>query len=278
MTERSQTPAGPVPEGAASGRPGPRVDDAEKAGGQDFWQELRRSTPARIGLGRAGDALPTARVLELRSAHAVARDAVHTPLDVDDLAMRVAAVGLGEPVRVTSRARDRAEYLRRPDLGRLPEDADSVLVPRGNADVGFVLADGLSSQALTAHGPALLAALAEALAPRWTLATPVIATQARVALGDHLGAAMGVRTVLVLIGERPGLSVADSLGIYLTHRPRPGRTDAERNCVSNIHPPAGLGYRQAAAVVARLISGAHTLGRSGVDLKDQSGAAAVERG
>ena len=96
----------------------------------------------------------------------------------------------------------------------------------------------------------------------------MIATSARVALGDHVGAALGVRTLLVLIGERPGLSVADSLGVYLTHEPRPGRADAERNCVSNIHPPEGLGYAAAARVVAGLVDGARRLGRSGVDLKD----------
>ncbi len=247
------------------------------AGGDLFWRELRKVTQARIGLGRAGDALPTARVLEFRAAHAAARDAVHTSVDVDALGERVAALGIGTPIPVRSRARDRAEYLRRPDLGREPEDFSEVrknLSPSA-FDVGFVLADGLSPHALATHGPDLLAALVDELAPHYALAPPVIATQARVAIGDHLGAALGVRTVLVLIGERPGLSVADSLGIYLTHHPRPGRTDAERNCVSNIHPPEGLGYRQAAVVVAGLVAGARALGRSGVDLKDGSRTDAV---
>ncbi|WP_330256721.1 ethanolamine ammonia-lyase subunit EutC [Nocardia sp. NBC_00565] len=247
---------------------------------QGFWQELRRTTQARIGLGRTGDALPTARVLEFRAAHSAARDAVHMSLDVTGLTERVAAVGLGDVVQVRSRARDRAEYLRRPDLGRLPEfvvaQGESLSeVPRSGAEIGFVLADGLSPRALTDHGPALLAALVEELAPRYSIAPPVIATQARVALGDHIAQAMGVATVVVLIGERPGLSVADSLGIYLTHLPRPGRTDADRNCISNIHPPAGLGYRQAAKVLAGLVSGARALGRSGVDLKDTSRADAM---
>ncbi|TQF68765.1 ethanolamine ammonia-lyase subunit EutC [Rhodococcus spelaei] len=235
---------------------------------QDFWVELRRSTQARIGLGRTGDALPTEQVLELRSAHAAARDAVHQPLDVDLLATQLDAAGLGRPVRVTSRASSRAEYLRRPDLGRLP--ADLTGVPRSGAEVGFVLADGLSPRALSDHGVALLTALTNELTDRYTLAPPVIATEARVALGDHIAEAMGVQTVVVLIGERPGLSVADSLGIYLTHLPRPGRTDADRNCISNIHPPEGLGYEQAARVVSGLLTGARTLGRSGVDLKDTS--------
>lgn len=247
----------------ATDRPG-----ADPAVAQEFWRELRRNTQARIGLGRTGDALPTAEVLALRAAHAAARDAVHVPLDVEIFAEQIASIGLGEPLSVTSRAADRSEYLRRPDLGRLPADLSGV--ENHGADIGFVLADGLSPRALTDHGAGLLAALASELGDRYTLAPPVIATQARVALGDHIGEALGVRTVLVIIGERPGLSVADSLGIYLTHLPRPGRADAERNCVSNIHPPDGLTYTDAARVVSGLIAGARALGRSGVDLKDTS--------
>lgn len=235
---------------------------------EEFWDELRTSTQARIGLGRAGNALPTRRVLELAAAHAVARDAVHVPLDTAVLAEAVRAVGIGEPTVVTSRASSRDEYLRRPDLGRVP--AAGVSVPESGADIGFVLADGLSPTALAHHGAALLTELVRTLADRYTLAPPVIATQARVALGDHIGVAAGVRTLLVIIGERPGLSVADSLGIYLTHNPRPGRSDADRNCISNIHPPDGLGYAEAARVAAGLIAGAVVLGRSGVALKDTS--------
>ncbi|MET9486721.1 ethanolamine ammonia-lyase subunit EutC [Nocardia sp. NPDC006630] len=247
-----------------------------------FWADLRRTTQARIGLGRTGDALPTADVLELRAAHAAARDAVHNPLDVNALAAQVNALGLGEAVHIRSRATDRSEYLRRPDLGRLPSDTatapDTDTTPREGlsavqytgADIGIVLADGLSPRALTDHGVPMLAALAEILGDRYTLAPPVIATQARVALGDHIGQALGVGTLLVLIGERPGLSVADSLGIYLTHLPCPGRADSERNCISNIHPPEGLGYIRAAQVASGLVEGARRLGRSGVDLKDTS--------
>lgn len=234
---------------------------------QEFWDELRKTTQARIGLGRAGNALPTRQVLELATAHAAARDAVHEPLDVEHLAARLREVGIGEPAVVASQAGSRGEYLRRPDLGRLPSALE---VPETPADIGFVLADGLSPYALAKHGPALLAELVSALRGDYTLAPPVIATQARVALGDHIGAAAGVRTLLVIIGERPGLSVADSLGIYLTHLPIPGRSDADRNCISNIHPPEGLGYREAARVAAGLVAGARALGRSGVDLKDTS--------
>lgn len=235
---------------------------------QEFWDELRKSTRARIGLGRAGTALSTRAVLELATAHAAARDAVHEPLDVERLAAEVRDCGLGEPTVVASQAASRAEYLRRPDLGRLP--AESTSVPTGDHDLGVVLADGLSPLALARHGAPLLSALTDQLGPRYTLAPPVIATQARVALGDHIGERAGFRTVLVIIGERPGLSFADSLGIYLTHRPRPGRTDADRNCVSNIHPPDGLGYADAARITAGLLTGVLALGRSGVDVKDTS--------
>lgn len=236
----------------------------------DFWGRLRATTPSRIGLTRTGDAVTTRHLLEFRAAHAAARDAVHEPLDVPALSAAVRGVGLGDPVVVTSRAGGRSEYLRRPDLGRLPADLGPLDArPRGR-DIVVVLADGLSSRALAEHGAPLLAALADEFAGRWTMAPPVIAMQARVALGDHIGAALAVGTLVVVIGERPGLSVADSLGIYLTQAPRVGCTDADRNCVSNIHPPGGLGYREAARVTAGLVAGARTLGRSGVSLKDTS--------
>ncbi|MEV0548436.1 ethanolamine ammonia-lyase subunit EutC [Nocardia salmonicida] len=261
-------PTGAAPANQPVAAPPVAAPDPDSTVTEDFWRDLRGSTQARIGLGRTGDALPTTDVLALRAAHAAARDAVHLPLDVESFTEQIAAVGLGTPVTVASRAADRAEYLRRPDLGRLPDNLTAV--PDTGADIGFVLADGLSPLALTDHAPGLLAALATELGDRYTLAPPVVATQARVALGDHIAEAMGVRTVLVLIGERPGLSVADSLGIYLTHLPRPGRADAERNCISNIHPPDGLTYADAARVVAGLVAGARALGRSGVDLKDTS--------
>jgi len=242
---------------------------------EDVWAPLRRTTQARIGLGRAGNALPSRRVLEFKAAHAAARDAVHEPLDIDKLSSAVEALGIGSPVHVHSRAETRSEYLRRPDLGRAPADL-SPLSSAGHAngaDIGIVLADGLSPRALTDHGSGLLAALVEEFDDRYRLATPVIATQARVALGDHIGAALNVSTLIMIIGERPGLSVADSLGIYLTHLPRPGCTDADRNCISNIHPPEGLGYEGAARTTAVLVAGARRLGRSGVALKDTSRAA-----
>jgi ethanolamine ammonia-lyase small subunit len=235
---------------------------------QEFWAQLRLTTQSRIGLGRAGNALPTGRVLEFNVAHAAARDAVHIPLDTPEFAAEVAGVGLGQPAVVASQATSRSEYLRRPDLGRLPASLD--MVPTGAADIGVVLADGLSPRALVDHGVGLLSALVATLSGSYSIAPPVIATQARVALGDHIAERLGVRTLIVVIGERPGLSVADSLGIYLTHLPRPGCSDADRNCISNIHRPQGLGYDAAARVVAGLVAGARRLGRSGVALKDTS--------
>ncbi len=234
----------------------------------DAWADLRLTTQARIGLGRAGNSLPSHRVLEFRAAHAAARDAVHDPLDVEAFTSTIAGCGLGDPVAVTSRASSRSEYLRRPDLGRMP--ADLATVPSTDADIGIVLADGLSPRALVDHAEGLVVALRDALAERFSIAPPVIATQARVALGDHISEALGVQTVIVVIGERPGLSVADSLGIYLTHRARPGCSDADRNCISNIHPPDGQSYESAARIAASLVEGARRLGRSGVALKDTS--------
>jgi ethanolamine ammonia-lyase small subunit len=234
----------------------------------DIWAPLRTTTQARIGLGRAGNSLPTRHVLEFQAAHAAARDAVHDPLDIDQLVERLHEIGIDDPLRVCSQATSRSEYLRRPDLGRSPADLSGL--PKTKADIGFVLADGLSPRALTDHAAGMIDALVGEFDDRYRIAPLVIATQARVALGDHIGQALGVETVLVLIGERPGLSVADSLGIYLTHRPAPGRTDADRNCVSNIHPPDGLDYPTAAAVAAALVAGARKLGRSGIALKDSS--------
>ena len=230
----------------------------------DPWAALRNATRARVALGRAGDALPTSRELEFRRAHAVARDAVHAPLQAD--VVRAALPG-HEVLEVRSAAADRAEYLQRPDLGR--RLAEGTELPATGADLGIVIADGLSPRAVHEHAGGLVAALLARL-PGWSVAPVVLAHQGRVGLGDAIGAALGVRAVVVLIGERPGLSSADSLGAYLTWDPRPGRVDAERNCVSNVRPPHGLGYEQAAGTLAALLAGARELGASGVALKDDT--------
>jgi ethanolamine ammonia-lyase small subunit len=231
--------------------------------GDDPWQVLRGATRARVALGRAGDGLPTARELEFRAAHAAARDAVHTPLDP-----AVVAAGLPglEVLEVRSAAPDRTTYLQRPDLGR--RLADGTALPAGAHDLVLVVADGLSPRAVHEHAAATVAAVVERLAG-WSLGPVVLAHQARVALGDEIGAALGARAVVVLVGERPGLSSADSLGLYLTWDPRVGRADSERNCISNVRPPHGLGYAQAADTLVALLGAARELGASGVALKDE---------
>ena len=235
-----------------------------------IWDRLRNLTPARIALGRSGEGgLPTAEWLRFAAAHAQARDAVHTPLDVDALTLELSAAGWPAPLAVRSRAASRAEYLRRPDLGRQLDPA--CRLPAGESDLALVLADGLSASAVQAHAVTVVQALRTAL-PSLTLAPPVIATQARVALGDEIGEQLGARLVLVLIGERPGLSSPDSLGAYLTWAPRPGRSDAERNCVSNIRP-AGLPAADAARRLAWLVEQSLRRQLSGVALKDDSASA-----
>ncbi|MER6938778.1 ethanolamine ammonia-lyase subunit EutC [Nocardioides sp. NPDC127514] len=233
-----------------------------------FWEPLRRATPARIGLGRAGNSVPTAEVLSFGAAHAAARDAVHLPLDVEALVEALDTLGLGTPTVVASAAPDRATYLTRPDLGRVP--GTDLEVGPGGAEMAVVVADGLSAEAVAKHAVPLLEHLVPLLDSATTLAAPVVATQARVALGDHIGRALGARLVLVLIGERPGLSSSDSLGAYLTWDPRPGVLDSARNCVSNIRPPHGLDHATAARTIASLVSGARALGATGVALKDGS--------
>ncbi len=231
----------------------------------DPWATLRSATRARVGLGRTGDALPTARVLELATAHALARDAVHDRLQTESLMAR-----LPGSLRVASAATDRASYLKRPDLGRRLSDADRLsltAVAGPPTDLAVVLADGLSATAVHAHACHLLTAVLERL-PSWRVAPIVVAEQARVALGDEVGHLLAASTVLVLIGERPGLSTPDSLGAYLTWNPRPGRQDSERNCVSNIRPPYGLGIEAAARTVATLLAAARNRQLTGVALKD----------
>lgn len=245
------------------------------------WQPWRARTPARIALGRAGHGMPTAEVLRFGLAHARARDAIHAPLDVDALAAALAADGWA-CLRAASRAGDRATYLRRPDLGRRLDPAAAESLANGFAaaraeaapppTLALVIGDGLSSIAVTRHAVPLLAELRGRLPPDIVLAPIVIATQARVALADDVGAIAGARLVAILIGERPGLSAPDSLGVYLTWDPRPGRVDAERNCISNIRP-AGLAYPAAAHTFAWLVDAALRRGLTGVGLKDDSAAA-----
>lgn len=243
----------------------------------DPWQALRTLTPARIGLGRTGSAMPTAEVLRFGLAHARARDAVHSPLDAARLAADLAAAGYGS-LQVHSAAPDRLTYLLRPDLGRrLRPDGRAALLDLAAAgtDLCFVVADGLSAGAAQSHAVPLLQAFDAEARRRWTRTPVVIAGQGRVALGDEVGECLRARLAVVLIGERPGLSAPDSLGIYLTHDPRPGRTDAERNCISNVRP-AGLAIDEAARRLAWLVDEALRRGMTGVALKDESGVTLIE--
>jgi ethanolamine ammonia-lyase small subunit len=268
--------AAPTP-GAAGAQPGTIAASAH-SGGQaaaptsvpqpapDPFARLRALTPARIALGRCGAGLPTGALLAFQLAHARARDAVNERFDATAL-----AAGLGDlgSVQVASRAPDRQAYLQRPDLGRRLEPADAGRLPHGRWDAAFVIADGLSAPAVQAHAlPTLRAVLAQ-LPREWRIAPVVLASGARVALGDEIGERLGAELVAVLIGERPGLSAPDSLGVYLTWEPRVGRRDHERNCISNVRPE-GLPYEEAAARLAWLMRAARQQRLTGVMLKDGS--------
>jgi len=231
----------------------------------DPWLALRGTTRARIGLGRTGDALPIKDVLEFQLAHARARDAVHTPLDTGAIARAVVPL---RSVIVQSKAADRDVYLRRPDLGRQLDAA--CRLPTGPFDVVFIIADGLSPVGVQLHAAPLLKVCLDRLSG-WSIAPIVIATQARVALGDEVGALLQANLCAVLIGERPGLSVANSLGVYLTYRPQVGRMDSERNCISNIHAD-GLSYEAAADMLVWLMTEARSRKLTGVGLKDDRAA------
>jgi len=246
----------------------------------DPWADLRRHTPARIALGRVGNSLPTAEVLRFAAAHAQARDAVHLPLDVAALSAVLATDGW-PTLTVTSRAATRDVFLRRPDLGRRLDDAGAAALfavqctPGSVApDLALVVADGLSAQAAQDHAADVLRHLREALGGACVLSPVVVATQARVALADEVGALLQARAVLVLLGERPGLSSPDSLGAYLTFAPRVGSNDAQRNCVSNIRP-TGLAPAAAAARLAWLVKEALRRRLTGIGLKDDSATALI---
>lgn len=243
--------------------------------GADPWAQLRRFTPARIALGRTGASLPTREVLGFSLAHAQARDAIHLPLDADTLAAQLQCDGWPAPLRLRSRANDRHEYLLRPDLGRRLDEASVAALQAWRSaypapDLALVVGDGLSALGIQRHTEPLLAAIRGALGWQLTLSPPVLVSQARVAVADEVGEQLGARMVAMIVGERPGLSSPDSVGIYLTHTPRVGRTDAERNCISNVRP-AGQDPQTAARRLAWLVHEGLRLGLTGVGLKDHSG-------
>ena len=236
---------------------------------ESAWNEWRGVTPARLALGRAGAGMPTDEVLRFGWAHAMARDAIHAALDVQKLEQALRAWTVAH---VHSRAPDRTAYLRRPDLGRMidPEDIARLRAePLVRTDVCIVIGDGLSSLAIERHAAPLLAALKPLLADELRQAPVVIATQARVALADEIGELLQTKLTIMLIGERPGLSSPDSLGIYITHAPFRARSDAGRNCISNVRPE-GLSYNAAAFKLAWLVREALARQLTGIELKDES--------
>jgi ethanolamine ammonia-lyase small subunit len=221
-----------------------------------------------VGLGRTGVSQRTNDLLDFQRAHAQARDAVHARLEVSSLAANLAAITGKEVLRLHSAAVDRATYLQRPDLGRQLDEASSASLPAGNWDVALIVADGLSAIAVERHVLPLL----EQLLPQlegWRLAPLAVVEQGRVAIGDEIGAALGAQLSVVLIGERPGLSAPDSLGAYITWEPGPGRTDAERNCISNIRI-GGLSYNAAAAQLSYCLAEARRRRLTGIALKEDS--------
>lgn len=239
------------------------------------WGELRQFTAARIALGRAGVSVPTAPQLAFQLAHAQARDAVHRELDAGALAQALTAQLEMPCVAAHSAAPDRATYLRRPDLGRRLDAASRLALqaldrPVAPCDIGFVIADGLSALAIEQHAAPFLRAWINTLAPgAMSVAPLVIVRQGRVAVGDEVAQLLGVQLVVVMIGERPGLSSPDSMGLYLTWQPQVGMTDERRNCISNVRP-AGLDLVAAARKLHYLVAQARRRGLSGVALKDDS--------
>jgi ethanolamine ammonia-lyase small subunit len=286
-SKRDRQPDAAAVDAAAAAPPSPSAPHVTAA----RWDTLRRYTDARIALGRAGHSQPTAAHLAFQLAHARARDAVHLPFDAIGVAASLESLGLPS-IQLHSAAVDRAEYLQRPDLGRrldersrqslaewreqvaqLGSTGDASAQQAARFDLAFVIADGLSALAVHQNAAPLieatLARLRADTSQPWTVAPVAIVEQGRVAIGDEGGAALQARCVVVLIGERPGLSSPDSLGLYLTWAPKPGLTDACRNCISNVRP-AGLSIDAAAIKLVQLLSAARQLQLSGVGLKDDT--------
>ncbi len=241
-----------------------------------IFPRLQNFTSARVSLGRAGHSLPTDQLLNLQAAHARARQAVHSKLDIISVARDIGSLA-SDVLLLRTAAPDRATYLRRPDLGRQlhPESSRLLTGRRASYDVAFVLADGLSALALERHAsPVLHACLPRLSRDEWNIAPLTIVEQGRVAIGDQIGHLLGASLVVVLIGERPGLSSFDSLGLYLTWKPEPGMTDAGRNCISNVRAE-GLSYTTAAHRLLYLMSESRRRKLSGVALKEDAGRLAL---
>ncbi|AZF02141.1 Ethanolamine ammonia-lyase light chain [Pseudomonas orientalis] len=239
------------------------------------WLQLRRLTPARIALGRTGTSIPTSAQLDFQFAHAQARDAVHLPFDHEELSRQFAERGRNS-LLLHSAAPDRHTYLQRPDLGRRLSDEsaqtlrDFAAAHPDGVDLAIVVADGLSALAVHNHTAPFLARLEEQThAEGWSLSPVILVEQGRVAVADEIGQLLGAKMVVILIGERPGLSSPDSLGLYFTYNPKVGLTDAYRNCISNVRLE-GLSYGMAAHRLLYLMREACRRQLSGVNLKDEA--------
>jgi len=250
-------------------------DMAKEIDSDNPWLELRRLTPARIALGRTGTSLPTSAQLDFQFAHAQARDAVHLPFDHGGLSAQLAERGR-DTLLLHSAADDRHSYLQRPDLGRKLNSASAqqlrehALAHPGGIDLAIVVADGLSALAVHRHTVPFLTRLEEQIeAEGWSLSPVVLVEQGRVAVADEVGELLGAKMVVILIGERPGLSSPDSLGLYFTYNPKVGLTDAYRNCISNVRLE-GMSYGMAAHKLLYLMKEACRRQLSGVNLKDEA--------
>jgi ethanolamine ammonia-lyase small subunit len=237
--------------------------------------ELRRLTPARIALGRAGTSMPTGAQLDFQYAHAQARDAVHLPFDSAGLSAQLAERGRAS-LLLHSAATDRNSYLQRPDLGRKLSDGsaqtlrDYALANPGGVDLAIIVADGLSALAVHRHTLPFLARMEDQIVnDGWSVSPVILVEQGRVAVADEIGELLGAKMVVILIGERPGLSSPDSLGLYFTYNPKVGLTDAYRNCISNVRLE-GLSYGMAAHRLLYLMREACRRQLSGVNLKDEA--------
>jgi len=249
--------------------------DKPPADPQNPLLELRRLTPARIALGRTGTSMPTSAQLDFQYAHAQARDAVHLPFDHAGLSSQLAERGRAS-LLLHSAATDRNSYLQRPDLGRKLSDEsaqalrDYALANPGGVDLAIVVADGLSALAVHRHTLPFLARMEEQIVnDGWSVSPVILVEQGRVAVADEIGELLGAKMVVILIGERPGLSSPDSLGLYFTYNPKIGLTDAYRNCISNVRLE-GLSYGMAAHRLLYLMREACRRQLSGVNLKDEA--------
>lgn len=235
----------------------------------DAWDDLRQHTKARIALGRAGASIPTQELLDFRLAHARARDAVHSPFDAEELSERISKLGIACHLANTQ-ARDKQEYLLRPDLGRRLDEPSCAALQKlhGVFDLSVIVSNGLSAAAVRQNAVKLIShiiPLAQSLNLR--MAPLVIVRNGRVAVQDEIGQILGAKVALIALGERPGLGSAESLGLYFVYSPQLGRKDADRNCISNVRD-GGLSPDLAASKVLHLIRQSLNLGISGVHLKD----------